>query len=289
MRLMLRSTQLGLACALVLATVMPARALMIAPSPISQRVAAADAVLVGKVTAFADKLVKAEEFKDDTREMQIATVKVEDSLLGKKVKEIKVGFFPPPMGGRPIGRPFVRGGVQLTVGQEGMLFLTKHPTKKDVYVVRNYFDVVTKKDNPNFATELTEAKKYAKLLAKPMEGLESKDGNERFLTAAMLITRYKTAPVGGGKTEAVPAKETKLILNALAESDWKAPNPALRFMNGQSVFYQLRLTAKDGWTQPKDFRTFETEAKKWLKDNAEKYKMERYIRAIEKDPTEPGE
>jgi hypothetical protein len=266
-----------------LALVAPAKALMIAPPALPLRVATVDAILVGKVTGFGPKLVKAEMFKGDMRDMQIANVKVSDTVLGKPAKEVKVGFFPAqggPGGVRPGGgRPFIRRpGAQLTVGQEAMLLLTKHPTK-DVYTVEAYFNIINKKDNPNFAKELAEIKKSTKLLADPEKGLKSKNADDRFTTAAMLITRYRT-PRGNNATEFVPAAESKALLTALAEADWapKVGGPRVGFaLTPQTIFYRLNLEPKDNWTQPKDFKEFPAEAKKWLKENAGKYKMERYI------------
>jgi len=281
-----------LACAVMLAvSAVSAKALMIAPAPVPLRVAGADAVVVGKVTSIEAKPVKAAMFKDDAREMQIAKVKVETTVLGRSAREIKVGFFSPmpigPGGGiRPI-RPG-RGGVQLTADQEAMMLLTKHPTMKDTYVVQMYTDVVNKKGNPNFENELAEAKKYAKIIANPMTGLEAKDADERLLTASVLVTRYKTQKPHLTKTEAVPAKESKLILEALAKADWNARNPKPGFfmINAQTTFNRLGLTAKDGWTPPMDYNKFQAEAKKWLADNAGKYKIQRYV-SEKKDEPDP--
>jgi len=163
----------GLAC--VLAAVPNALALRIAiaPPPVPMRAAAASAAYVGKVTAVADKAVAADMFKGDTRQMKVATVRVSETLVGKGAREVKVGFFTGAVGGpaigggirpiRPIRPPIGRmGGVQLTVGQEGVLFLNQHPTMKDVYVVTDNFGFISKPGNPNYAKELAEVKAAAK-------------------------------------------------------------------------------------------------------------------------------
>src|SRR5262245_42135025 len=62
------------------------------PPPVPLRVAVADAVLVGKVTDIAEKMEKAELYKGDTRELKIATVKVETAVLGKLGTTARVGF-----------------------------------------------------------------------------------------------------------------------------------------------------------------------------------------------------
>jgi len=275
----------GLACLMVMAAAVTAKALMIAPAPIPLRVAGAGAVVVGKVTALAEKTEKAEMFKGDTRDMQVATVKVEQELLGKPGKEIKVAFFP-PVAVRPGGgiRPPIRRfpSVQLVADQEALMLLTPHPTKKGVYMVGDYASVINKKDNPNFATELAEVKKATKILANPMAGLKSKDADERFLATALLITRYRT-PTGGEmpKTETVTAEESKLLLKNLADADWSPMGGRLGFqMSPQNMFFRLGLTEKDGWVI-KPGTNVQEAAKQWLKDNASKYRVVRYVRAGE--------
>ena len=49
-------------------------------------------------------------------------------------------------------------------------------------------------------------------------------------------------------------------------------------MTPQTMFYRLGVTAADGWTQPKDFKQFPEAAKKWLTDNADKYRIQRFVR-----------
>jgi len=282
----------GLACLAGMVSTAPAKAMQIAPQPIPLRVAAADAVVVGKVTGFGDKLVPSEMFKGDKREMQVATVKVEDAVVGKVGKEIKVGFFPPPAVVPPAGggriRPFIRQrvGPQLTVGREAALFLKKHPTR-DVYMISGYDDVINKKDNPNFAKTAEEMKKAGKVLANPKDSLAVKNADERFSNAAVLLAFYRT-PHGNNTTENLSAEESKQILLAIADANW-APKPGIGFqMNPQAMFYRLGLTPKDGWNQPKDFKTFPEEAKKWLKDNAGKYRIQRYVAAKATTATEPS-
>src|SRR5262249_12846354 len=132
---MKRTIQTGLAsllCMGLAASLSPAKALMIAASPISQRVATADCVVVGKVIGFGDKTVSVPVAPGakDKQEYQIAIVKIETNIRGAKgMKEVRVGFIPPmaaPGGGgvRPhIRRPMA---VSFTLNQEACLFLTKH-------------------------------------------------------------------------------------------------------------------------------------------------------------------
>jgi hypothetical protein len=272
----------GLSCLALMLNLAPARALRIAPQPVILRVINADVVVVGKVTGFGPRLVPAERFAGDTMGYQIATVKV-DETLGKGVKEVKVGFFPPmdaPAGGpgRPI-RPIRRfPQTNLSLGQEACLLLVKHPTK-DFYLINNFDGVINKKDNPNFASERAEIVRAGKLLASPKAGLKSKDAEERLTTAALLINRYST-PRGTvnpmAKKEAIDAEESKLILQTLADAEWKA-DARNWAMQPRGLFFRLNLQPADGWVQPKDFRNLDTEAKKWLKTNAGKYRIQRFV------------
>ena len=265
----------------------PARALvmMLAPPAIGQRVALADVVVVGKVTGFGDKLVSARPpYGGDKVDYQIAVVQVGDALLGAKdAKEIKVGFLPAAGGPAPGPRPIRRfPQFNLSLQQEGCLFLVKHP-EEDFYIGLNYYDMIGKQDNGNFDKDMEEVKRCVKLLADPAAGFKAKSADDRLLTAAMLVTRCRTQRPGAVKTEPIDAEQSKQILLALADADWtpKAVVGPGRFtalpLNAQSIFFQLGLTEKDGWTPPKDAAAIPDAARQWLKDNAEKYRIERFV------------
>jgi hypothetical protein len=264
-------------------------AMMIAPPPPGNRVAAADLVVVGKVTGFG-KGTKGEMFKGDARDMSVAKIKVGETLLGKGAKEIEVGYFPPippkPVKDRPVFvRP--RPAVQLLENEEYLLVLVKHPTKKDLYVVANYYDATAKKGNPNFAKDVEAIKKAAKLLAKPTESLKSKDADERLQTASLLVARYRTNRTGQAKTEQVSADESKLILEVLANADWApAKRPQFGQVTPMGVFFQLGLTEKDGWKYPQDATKVAEVAKKWCKDNAGKYRINRFVNETKEEKKE---
>lgn len=264
-----------------------ARALMIAPAPLPQRVATADCIVVGKVVGFGDKTVSASAFPGvkEKQEYQIAVIKIETAIRGVKgVKEIRVGFIPPMQGpaggpGRPIIRRPIRS-VSFTLNQEACLFLTKHH-EGDFYTAPMYFSVLNKQGNANFAKEVDEVKRCAKLLADPKAGLESKSKEDRLQTAGMLIYHYRQRRPGTAepKTAPIDAKLSKKILHTLASADWSAQpaRPGPLAMTPQTIFYQLNLTAKDGWTPPRDFKQFPEAAKKWLKDHEDKYVIHRFV------------
>src|SRR2546430_2734725 len=89
----------GLSCFLLLVSSVSAKALMIAPAPLPQRLATAECVVIGKVTGIEDKLVAAPRFPNDQEkgEYKVAIVKIEEGFgSAKKLTHIKVGFLPVP-------------------------------------------------------------------------------------------------------------------------------------------------------------------------------------------------
>jgi hypothetical protein len=266
---------------------------VIAPQPVAMRVALAEAVVVGKVTSIEEKAVSAPRFPNDNDggEYQIAVVKVEDAVKGAQgLTHLKVGFIPAPAGPGVI-RPGGYRPVTLAKDQEACLFLTPH-FKASFLTVPQYFDLV-EKTNPNYEKEVAEAKRCAKLWADPKAGLASKDAADRYTTAAMLLVRYTTpanpAAPGDAKKEPIDAVQSKAILEALAEADWTPAqqNPNLGFyLSPQALFNRLNPTEKDGWKPPMievmgnkqiDGNALPEAAKKWAKDNAGTYRIQRFV------------
>jgi hypothetical protein len=288
--------QLGVftaASAALLAAATAANALMIAPPSLVQRVAQSSTIVVGKVEKIEEKTVSAPRFPGakDKAEYQIAVIKIDDPILAAKgLTHVRVGFVPAPMGGPgPIRR---YPTVNFTKDQEVLVFLTPH-FEANFLEATAYYNVIDKKGNPNFEKDLAEVKKYAKLLANPKDGLTSKDKDERFTTAAMLVAQYRTRRPGVNepKTEAVDAETSKLILTALAEADWKAIQGFNR-LSPFTAFQQLGLTEKDGFNPPMqeimgrkqiDYQKLPEYAQQWLKDNAGKYKIQRFVYDEKKD------
>jgi hypothetical protein len=285
--------ELCAACAALLLAAAPARALVILPPPIALRVAQSSTVVVGKVESIEDKTVAAKRNPNDNdkAEYQIAVVKIEAPILGAKgITHVRVGFLPPPPvrpGGGirpPISnvRPF-----SLVKDQEVLLFL--HPHFDGNFLTgTNSFDVVDKQGNANFEKEVAEAKTAGKLLADPTAGLKSDKQDDRYLTAAMLITQYRTKHIGAPepRTEAVDAQTSKLVLSALAEANWAGPTPGNPRLMPQSLFNQLGVTDKNGFTPPTkevmgqkqvDYQQLPAYTQQWLKDNAGKYRIQRFV------------
>jgi hypothetical protein len=281
-----------LAAMALLVAALPARAMMVMAPAVPQLVVGADAVVVGKVTAIEDKTVSASAAPGvaDKVEYHIATVKVEDALLGAKgLTHIKVGYVvpkepPAPPPGGPIRLPIRRfPTVKLEVDQEALFFLHKHHDA-DFYVVPAYFDVMNK-TIPNFDKSVELAKKCAKALSDPKAGLKAKDAGERALTAGLLVFRYRNQVAAGPnpKTEPIDAEESKLILKALADADWSA-GFSRDTITPLMAFGQLGVTDKDGFKppqfapgQPVAPNAYQDAAKAWVKEHADNYRIQRIV------------
>jgi hypothetical protein len=244
--------------------------------PLPERVASADAVVTGKVSEIEDKTVSASPApgNDNKIEYQIAVVKVEDNVMGAKgLTHVKIGYPVPPAPGT--GRPIIGGRVpvKLEQGNEGIFYLQKHPTE-NFYLINDRQNYVQKDNNTNYEKDLELTKKFAKLLADPMANLKSKDAEERSTTAALLLYKYTTFKPGATKREDIDAAESKLILQGLADADFTKMD-----INPAGAFYRLNPQPKDGW-QPvafKDQKEMGEAAKKWLKDNADKFHVQRLV------------
>jgi hypothetical protein len=283
--------------ALLLSAAATARAMMVAPSPIAQRVATADMIVVGKVTSIEPKTVKAARYPGDREkgEYLIAVVQVEEGFLrARGLTHVRVGFQPPPPpppapvvqpGGGVVAivrKPF--RGVTFEKGQEVCLFLQPH-ADASFQVAPMYFDVIRKANNPNFTKELAEVKRCLKLLDDPQAGLKAADARDRFTAAAMLLARYRLSRPGmvvGKKTEPLSGEESQQILTALAGADWAQQPGRFDQMAPQTVFFWLGLTPKDGWTQPKDYRQVPEAARKWLAEHKDNFRVQKLV--LEKAP-----
>jgi hypothetical protein len=244
--------------------------------PLPQRVALADCVVVGKVTkvvsdpvlAFAlPKISKAPRVR-----YQLAVLRVETALVGAKdLRELSVGFIVPSPSRRP-------ADFQWSVGQEGCFFLRRHPDES-FHVIQAAWDVVDKARTKEFDRDLSLVKRCAKLLTDPAAGLRSKDAEDRLLTAAMLLFRYRTAQHvyrGAPKTEPIDAEQSRLILSVLAEQPWTEAD--LREPTGRlRLFLRIGLTDKDGWKTPDSAKEAAVAARQWLRSNAAAYRIRRFV------------
>jgi hypothetical protein len=270
---LLRGRLAGFAC---FAAALPATAGTIPADalPLPNRVAGAEVIVAGKVTAFEPKTVLAAPVagaKNPT-EFKIAVVKISDALLAPKgATTIRLGFVPPPPGVAISPPPF-----QPTLGQEGCFFLAKHG-EADFLVPAGPLAFIDKK-SATFDKDLALIKRCTKLLEDPNSSLKAKDADDRFLAAAMLLVRYTTRKAPGAKTEPIDAEQSKLILQALAGADW-TPSTDVMQLSPLTVLNRLHLTDKDGWAPPsaKDPKAYAAYAQQWLKDHAESYRIQKSV------------
>lgn len=221
-----------------------------------EKTARAEAVFVGKVSALEKDAVMLPQYPGDPNKVahKVAVIKVEKGLLGSdKVKEFKVAFVAPPKPDPNVPVRPVRGGafgpINFTEGQEGVYFLTKHPGGGDYLAVTPMTAPLDAKAD-NYKAQVEVVTKAAAALADPMKALKAEKPDDRFLAATALITKYRSFPETGEPTETVkvPADESKLVLKGLVEGDWSKYDE--NGVNGAQAFYQLGLTAKDGWVAP---------------------------------------
>lgn len=277
---MSRSTLLAL---FVLAVIFSAsRADMKAPDPLPQRLARATAVFVGKVKAIEGKTFEQESWPGSGSKMEykIAVLSVDERLLGPAAKkEYRVAFAGPSR-----RSPH----HDLKVGQEGLFFLTAIDGQP-AYRFVEYTDVVNKASD-NYATDRDLARRCGKLLDDPDKGLAAKSAQDRFLTAALLVLRYRQKPLALSNRlaeELVPAATTKKLLLTLADADWDAGRTEFSQLTPHSLFIRLGATAKHGWNQPRDRREIVPAAKTWLTENAGTFPLKHWVIKRAEDDPEP--
>jgi hypothetical protein len=281
---MYRYTVAAALAALVLAPPAEAKRIAIHYTPI-QKLARADAVVVGKVGSVEKATVAAAPFPEsaDKVDYKVAVIKIETGLAGAAgVTHVKVGFLPPPV---DPAAP-VRGGVRpvaLAEGDEGVYFLTKHHTGAFYTISPAMAPALTAA--ADYKDQLALLKKGAAVLAEPAKALEAGKAEDRTFAAVVLVTKYRTYPESGGEVETVKvaADESRAALKALAEADW-APNPADRNApNPFQAFGQIGLTDKDGWRQPvvkpgEDFVAKSREAfAEWVAGAGKDYRINKIV------------
>jgi hypothetical protein len=266
----------------------PTARVLIAPAPISERVARSATIVTGKVTSVEEKTVSVAPFPGVKEKVEyiIAVVKIDDAILGAKgLTHVKVGFQAPQAGGpgRPI-RPGLGGGqAKLEKDQEVLLFLSPHHGG-EFEIMSAYFDMVDKKTE-TYDKDVEAAKKYVKLIAEPEKGLKSKDAADRLDTVNMLVTKFRTPQPSAKppKEEPIDAELSKQIMNVLADADWTPPKPGVGGPRGAfqvtpiNVFFRLGVTEKDGWKPPQDGNKFNESIETWVKENKDKYRIKKFV------------
>jgi hypothetical protein len=248
--------------------------------PLPERIAQADLVVVGRVTAVENENFEAKPLPGsaDKPTYRVLGMKADETLLGDKMaKKIRVGFIvkatptvPPPQ------------MLPIKVGWEGLFFLKKHH-QEDFYINFAFFGGFVPSGGPEFAQTLEVARKMANILHDPVAALKVGNASNRYLAVAMLIGKFRQPVVKGQqyKEEPIDAGVSKLLLKALAEADWKYDAAwLLETMyypaHPYHLFQQLGVTKADGYDPPtSDLRDTLAATQKWLLDHQEKYRVKR--------------
>lgn len=240
----MRKWMLGGLFAAMLAVPQPALALRIAmPSYQSgQKAVMAEAVVVGKVTSIEADTVELETYPGSKTKsaFKIGIIKIETAISGAKgLTHIKVAFAPMAIKADPNeGVRFIRPGVgpvALTEGQEGIFFLVPQGPGATIMQIPMGFEPITV-NAANYKDELAKVTKAAAVIAEPLKALKAEKLEDRQAAVAILASKYRQAPIGGGETEqvAIPAAETQLILATILEIDWSGaaqPQPGFDYQS----------------------------------------------------------
>jgi hypothetical protein len=263
-----------------LLTPLPALATDILFTPVPDRVAVADVVVVGTVTEVSAEPVEETRAGTDRKVWcRIATVKVDQPLLGAaELSKVWVKF------ARAADQPKDPGVIfspypGLDKGDEAILFLRKQPGT-DYYVIDGHFgavknDPAARDGSSGFPKVLEETKPLCKLMADPAKALASDEPADRMHIARMLVTRYRSYPGGDirkVKEEPIPAAESTLILRSLV------PMAKVNPESFRDAMYRLGLKPEDGFDGEKLLGKDGIEqARKWIEDSAAKYRIKKWV------------
>jgi hypothetical protein len=241
------------------------------PSP-AARLALSDAVLVGKVLSVESRTVRLRlGAGQEPLAHDVVVVKVESMLRGDdRLTHIRLA---------------VMKHQVMQPGFEGVFFLNANSEEMVYTMSSDFYDYpINKANNPGFKQQVEQLRRMGQLLREPRESLQSKKAEDRFLTAALLISQYRTfqsgVHEGTGKTAPIDAATSKLILRALADSDWN--NAAADFrLTPWRMFNMLGVKATDGLAYPDGMTSQQQRVeatKKWIKEHEDRFVIQTYVR-----------
>lgn len=300
------------------ATGAEARALMVAAPPKPSALAGqSDIVVIGKVIEVEKDAVEATAFKGapkgEKTSYKIAVIKIEEAMIGGKgLTQFRVGFPEGATVGGPVAAPLpappaggairirLGGGrgqapVALTAGTEGVFFLSQHHDGDFYILAYNGMAAPLNKKDENFKKELESIKKVAKTIDDPVSALKAKELDDRYAAAMLILQRYNQSRTGGTAREAIPAEENKLIVALMQELPWQPkldqprtgsdPVPPSRSQlwyminpNEQGFKQPVIKPAKPGDPQPDYNKIMDDATATFLKDNAAKIKIKRFVK-----------
>jgi hypothetical protein len=255
------------------------------PTPGIERIALADAIIIGRVTAMEPVDIDVSNTPGSVAKTKhrVAVVSVTETILGKKeTKTLRVGFVPLDEKATPRRYPPIH--FRLALGQEGLMYLRKHPTE-NLYVGSMEYDfiayqavnLVAPAGALIYQDELKHTRHIVKLIQDPLAGLQAKEPTDRYVTAAHLVLRYRTPRIPQAKTEPISAEESRLILSAIVDQDWKRQMaPPSHWV----TFTRLSLTERDGWKAPKqikDISDLHNAVQAWYREHGKTYRIQRFV------------
>jgi hypothetical protein len=243
---------------------------------IAHKLAVADSVVLGKITAVADTPVKGRLWRYSDAaiwELTVVDVAVSEVFAGPPDEKVaRFAFLSARLQG---------GSYETTpkVGQTGCFFGVRIG-KADYCIVPTggYLE----EHGETFAKDVDYARRGGRLLGDPAAGLKSKDPADRVHTAHLLLLRSIFAPFRygeTGKSEPLDAELSRQAMLALAEADWDVQGAEMK-----ESLACLEWGALHGAPPPKGLPTnresdaWPAAAKAWLKDNAEKYRISRIFK-----------
>lgn len=248
---------------------------VIAPNPLPLRLAEANAVFLGRFIGFEDQEVAIEPFPNakETEPYRVATVVVIESIKGPKANaSVRMGI--PAVLANDSGEIRMGRGATLKTGQDGIFLLHQHPSGK-FYQSPSYGDFI-RRDDANFNIQLREIKSTARAVENPRSALESNDVSDRLNAAYSLLRKYNTPVAMSQKREAIDAKESQLIVEAILLG---FDNRRFGEIDGMSLFHSLELTPQDGFHPPElnAPAAYQAFVKEWLEKNKGTYRIKKYV------------
>ena len=270
-------------------------------TPVQQAIQA-DVIVVGKVTELEKELTQATAVPNATEKtsFQIGVIKISESIVGAKgLTTVRVGWQPAataPVNPTPVPnirpairpRPIVNRSIALTEGQEGCFQLVKHH-EGDFYVLIQGGQPLEKKA-ADFDKQLETVKKVVRIFAEPVASLKAKDGDERRFAAGILLQKYRMVPqvINGklAKQEDISVEQSELIMRIMAESEWGKNEMKDGVPIGvQNQFGSLGVVQGQHGFNPPNFmpgqqdynKVYGDYVMKWIKDNTDKYRIQRWV------------
>lgn len=246
--------------------------------PLPDRVATADVVAFGKITAQENKMARVALYPDPKVEarfdLRFFELSITEVIKGElRAKTVRVAIFDHEQ------------LPKLKIDAEGCFALGKH-FEQDFYIVGSgmFFNKASK----DYEKETALLRRYAKLLNAPEKGLASKDQADRYMTAYLLIHEFgwtqQRKLTQDLVEEPIDPKLSKLILKAIVEADWSHPtvrnDTPLDIPHPNQTIPMLKLDAvsKAKWPTVSPFDDkYEETVLTWLRDNAETARLQRMV------------